>query len=187
MQRAVPALFVALVLAAVGFLFAHGRLASTAPELAAAQPTASPTVVASGSGSDAPSERPDAGVTAPPKSEIEKVLGGGPIPSLPNDAPSKVDIGVILFTHDEAQLAGKHARSRKEALRLAREIVPQARENFTEAVKHGDPGSTDDAGTVPRGVLEPPLQYLVYTLEKGQVFPEPVDTPRGYWVVKRTR
>lgn len=187
MQRAVPALFIALVLAAVGYLFAHNERGTSSPETAAAQPTASPTASATDSPAAAQTEHPDAGVTAPPQSELDKVLGGGPVPPLPNDAPSKVGIAVILFTHAQAQLAGKHARSKKEAFRLAQEILPQARENFKEAVKHGDPGSTDDAGTVPRGVLEPALQYVVYTLEKGQVFPEPVDTPRGYWVVKRTR
>lgn len=186
MQRAVPALFVVFVAATVGLLFRAERAASTS-QPPAAQPTASAasTDVAPTTTGSAP--RVDAGVTPPPMTEIEKALAGGEVPPLPNDAPSKVDIAVILFTHQEAQFAGKNARTKKEALRLAQEILPQARENFTEAVKRGDPGSTDDAGTVPRGVLEPPLQYVVYTLEKGQVFPEPVDTPRGYWVVKRTR
>ena len=38
---------------------------------------------------------------------------------------------------------------------------------------------------VPRGVIEPPVEYVLFSLEKGKVHPEPVDTPKGYWVVRR--
>jgi hypothetical protein len=36
-------------------------------------------------------------------------------------------------------------------------------------------------------VLEPPIEYLLFTLEKGAMHPEPVDTPRGYWLIRRSR
>jgi hypothetical protein len=187
MQRAVPLMIILLVLGVAGYLLAARKPKNNAAPSAAAQPTASATSNSVEAVAASASADPEPDVTPPSQSELDKLLGGGPVPPLPKDAPQQVDIAVILFTHEEAELAGKRARSKKEALRLAQELIPQARENFTEAVKRGDPGSTDDAGTVPRGVLEPALQYVVYTLEKGQVFPEPVDTPRGYWVVKRTR
>ena len=61
-----------------------------------------------------------------------------------------------------------------------------AQQDFAEAVKKGDRGSTTDAGRIPRGVLEPYLEYVLFTLEKAKVHPEPLDTPRGYWIVRRT-
>jgi hypothetical protein len=52
-------------------------------------------------------------------------------------------------------------------------------------VTRGDRGSTANAGRIPRGVLEPAPEYVLFTLPKGEVSPTPVDTPRGYWVVRR--
>jgi hypothetical protein len=37
-----------------------------------------------------------------------------------------------------------------------------------------------------RGILEPFLEYSLFTLDKEQIYPEPLDTPRGFWIVKRT-
>jgi hypothetical protein len=34
-------------------------------------------------------------------------------------------------------------------------------------------------------VIEPPIEFVLFSLEKGKVHPEPVDTPKGYWVVRR--
>ena len=42
-----------------------------------------------------------------------------------------------------------------------------------------------DAGHVPRDVLEPAVEYLLFTLPKKELCPEPIDTPRGYWIVRR--
>jgi hypothetical protein len=36
-----------------------------------------------------------------------------------------------------------------------------------------------------RGILEPAVEYLLFTLPKGTVYAEPIDTPRGYWIVRR--
>jgi hypothetical protein len=36
-------------------------------------------------------------------------------------------------------------------------------------------------------VLEPVVEYLLFTLPKGEVYPEPIDTPRGYWIIRRNR
>ena len=48
----------------------------------------------------------------------------------------------------------------------------------------GDSGSIEDLGRVPRGVLEPAPEYVLFTMPAGAVS-DPVDTPRGYWIVKR--
>jgi hypothetical protein len=190
MQRAMTLLFCMLLLAATGYVFAHARL-KLAAETKAAQAQAlippAPTSTASAANTSV-GRTADAGAPEPPaQSELEKVLSGGAVPPLPNNAPSSVTLGVILFTHEDGQFPPKHARSKKEAQRLAKELLPLAEENFKEAVKKGDPGSIENAGAFPRDVLEPALQYVAYTLEKGRVFNEPLDTPRGYWIIKRLR
>jgi hypothetical protein len=38
---------------------------------------------------------------------------------------------------------------------------------------------------MPRGMLEPYIEYILFSLPKGAVCSEPIDTPRGYWIVKR--
>jgi PPIC-type PPIASE domain len=109
--------------------------------------------------------------------------GGKPLPA---DAPNDVGFGVILFTYQGVQLAPPKARTKAEALALAKGIIESAKKDFSDAVKKGDHGSTADAGRIPRGVLEPDVEYALFTLEKGGVYPEPLETPRGYWVVRRT-
>jgi hypothetical protein len=34
-------------------------------------------------------------------------------------------------------------------------------------------------------VLEPPIEYVLFLLEKGAISPTPLDTPRGIWIVRR--
>lgn len=109
------------------------------------------------------------------------------VPPLPADAPKSVEIGVIQFNYKGAQAAPRSARSKREAEDKARKALADAKQDFADAVKLGDPGSAADVGRMPRGVLEPHLEYAVFTLEKGQVFDEPLDTPRGYWIVKRLK
>lgn len=104
---------------------------------------------------------------------------------LPPSAPSAASFGVVLFTYQGVQLAPKNARSKQEALALAQGTIEEAKKDFAAAVKKGDHGSTVDAGRIPRGVLEPDLEYALFTLDKGAVSPEPIDTPRGYWVLRR--
>lgn len=190
MHRAVPILFALLVLASVGFVVAHGRARhQTELREADAEATASASATATEPAPTAlEAHAPDGGAPpAPQQTELEAILAGGPVPALPNGAPTSVDLAVILFAHDDAQFAPKQSRPKSDAKRLATELIPEAEENFKEAVKKGDPGSTADAGTIPLGVMEPALQYVVFTLEKGQVFKQPLDTPRGYWIVKRIR
>jgi hypothetical protein len=104
---------------------------------------------------------------------------------LPNSAPKSVRFGVILIQYRGAQGASPTARTKGEALSLANSIAEAAKADFRAAVSKGDPGSTDDAGRMPRGVLEPTTEYTLFTLNRGTVS-DPIDTPRGFWIVKRT-
>ena len=105
--------------------------------------------------------------------------------TLPAGAPGSVAFGVILFSYQGAQLAPNGARPKEEAREKAKAIIEEARKDFAEAAKKGDRGSTGDAGRMPRGVLEPEVETVLFGLEKGTVHGEPIDTPRGFWVVKR--
>lgn len=112
---------------------------------------------------------------------------GRPVPELPATAPKSCGFGAILFTYDGVQLAPRHPRSKSDALELARRLIPEAELDFPETVKKGDPGSLAEAGSIARGVLERSIEYQLFTLEKGKVYPEPIETPRGFWIMRRTR
>jgi parvulin-like peptidyl-prolyl isomerase len=76
-------------------------------------------------------------------------------------------------------------RSKEAALELAKQLAELGKTDFKSAVGKGDkPGSMENAGRIPRGVLEPAPEYVLFSLAKGGVS-EPVDTPRGYWIVQR--
>lgn len=110
---------------------------------------------------------------------------GGKVPELPASAPARVGFGAVLFAYQGAQGAPRDARSKDDARKKASETIELAQKDFAAAVAKGDHGSTSDAGRVPRGVLEPPIEYYLFSLEKGKVHSEPIDTPRGYWVLRR--
>ncbi len=110
---------------------------------------------------------------------------GGELPEL-SDAPKSVQFGVVLVQFKGAQGAKDDARPYEEAKRLASELVVLARDDFAAAVKKGDPGSIEDAGKMYRNILEPAPEAVLFSLEKGQVS-DPVDTPRGIWIVKRVK
>ena len=42
----------------------------------------------------------------------------------------------------------------------------------------------ENAGRMPRGMLEPAPEFVLFSLPKDGVS-DPVDTPRGYWIVRR--
>jgi hypothetical protein len=171
----VGALLVAIVLAIVWR--AHQQ--SRAPE----EPHSIPAVSAAAS---TPQSVPE--VSEPsPAPELSNVLPDGrKVPELPADAPKSVSFAVVLVSYRGAEGAPTDARDKAAALAKAKELLPDARRDFDEAVKKGDPGSTAHAGTMPRDVLEPGLEYVLFTLKKGEVYGEPVDTPRGYWILRRT-
>jgi hypothetical protein len=116
---------------------------------------------------------------------FDNLPDGAVVPELPASAPKAVSFGVILFMYQGSEGAPKDAPAREAALARARAVLPEATKDFAEAAKKGDRGSTADAGRIPRGVLEPAVEYWLFSLEKGAVYSEPLDTPRGFWVIKR--
>lgn len=118
---------------------------------------------------------PDAGRT---------LLSGELAPPLPQEAPRRVRFGVILVQYRGSQGAPPTARPREAALELARQLSEEAKQDFKAALAKGDKGSSEDLGYIPRGVLEPAPEYELFSLPKGGVG-GPVDTPRGYWIVRR--
>ncbi len=112
------------------------------------------------------------------------LLNGTAPPGLAADAPKSVVFGVILVTYKGAQGAPATARSRDAALELAKQIAVDAKQDFKAAVGKGDKGSDANMGRMPRGVLEPAPEYVLFSLPKDGVS-DPVDTPRGFWIVHR--
>jgi len=143
---------------------------------------------------EAPSE-PTGDPTDPTQPAVDAggtlLLSGEAAPALPADAPKSVVFGVVLVYYRGAQgqpgapRVPPTARSREAALELAKQLAELAKTDFKAAVGKGDkPGSMENAGRIPRGVLEPAPEYVLFSLAKGGVS-EPVDTPRGYWILTR--
>jgi hypothetical protein len=105
-------------------------------------------------------------------------------PPLDAEAPKSVVFGVILVTYRGAQGAPAGSRTRDAAITLAKELAVEAKADFKAAVAKGDKGSSENLGRMNRGILEPAPEYVLFSLPKGGVS-DPVDTPRGYWVVTR--
>lgn len=160
-------------------------------------PAPKPSVVGTATASAAPSASGIAkapqgsadAVTAPGDGAVtpgfETFPDGRQVPELPASAPARVGFGAVVFAYQGAQGAPGDARNKEDARKKAAETIELAQRDFAAAVARGDHGSTTDAGRLPRGVIEPPIEYVLFTLEKGKVHPEPLDTPRGYWVVRR--
>ena len=110
---------------------------------------------------------------------------GRKAPALPESAPNIVRFGVIQFAYEGSQFASPGSRSKDDAKKRAQKAIEEAKTDFAAAAAKGDRGSTADAGRMPRGILEPAPEYLLFTLAKGQVYDQPIDTPRGYWVIRR--
>lgn len=183
-MRRSASLFAGVVIAAalVGILVKIGRPAARGPEpSASAQGSAAPETPAAPEGSGV--ILPNGEVPEAPELEVAWPTDGGA--NLPANAPGTVGFGVVLFSYQGAQYAPQNARSKAEALEKAKGVIEEAKKDFALAVKKGDHGSTADAGHIPRGVVEPEIEMVLFTLEKGAVHPQPLDTPRGYWVVRR--
>jgi hypothetical protein len=191
MQRTTTVTVGLLFVAALAAAAVYGLRPKRAPEHA-------PTPRASTSARAAPSTAPSASAaplagdvdSGPARDGVvtegfETFPDGGKVPELPASAPARVGFGAVIFAYQGAQGAPRDARSRDDARKKASETIELAQTDFTAAVAKGDHGSTTDAGRVPRGVLEPPIEYHLFSLEKGKVHPEPIDTPRGYWVLRR--
>ena len=103
---------------------------------------------------------------------------------MPSGAPRTVRLGVVLVHYAGAEGAPSSARAKPDALKHAMELAEQAKGDWKAAVKAGDSGSSEDIGRIPRGVLDRTTELVVFSLDKDALS-EPLDTPRGYWVVKR--
>lgn len=104
--------------------------------------------------------------------------------AMPSGAPRSVRLGVVLVQWAGAEGAPSSARSKVDALKHAQELVEHARQDFKATVKEGDSGSSEDIGRIPRGVLEQRTEVAVFSMAAGDIS-EPLETPRGYWIVKR--
>jgi len=191
MQRSTAALLGLGFLAAVtvGILVSHDspKAASTKAKPApSASSSAKPAAVASASASaSADAGPPDDAGFAPFTEGFETFADGGKVPELPNSAPQQLSFGVVQFTYQGAQFAGSDARTKDASRQKAEATLELAKHDFAAAVGKGDRGSTADAGRIPRGVLEPPIEYVLFTLDKRTVYPTVIDTPRGFWIVRR--
>ena len=104
--------------------------------------------------------------------------------ALPSGAPRTVKLGVVLVQFEGAEGASSSARAKKDALAVATKLAADAKTDFKRAVAAGDSGSSEDIGRVPRGILDPPTEIAVFSLGVGDIS-EVLETPRGYWIVKR--
>ena len=110
---------------------------------------------------------------------------GTPVPPLGANAPRQVKVGGVLVIYAGAEAAPKSARSKAEARALADKLDAQAKADFHSAVRDGDQGlAFDEIGIIYRGSLEPAVEYAVFSLEPGSVS-DVLETPRGYWIVRR--
>jgi hypothetical protein len=110
---------------------------------------------------------------------------GTAIAPLDKGAPRHVRFGVVLVTYEGAEGAPEHgARRKSDALTQAQKLADEAKSDFHTTVQRGDSGSTDDVGEVARGVLEPTSEVVLFALPVGGVSGV-IDTPRGFWIVKR--
>jgi hypothetical protein len=116
------------------------------------------------------------------------MLDGTPVPPLPISVPRQIRFGVALVSYAGAQATASGSRpatrSKADARGLADKLRVTAEQDFHAAVQQGDMGSSDDVGRIKLGILEPAPEYVLFTLPVDGVG-GPVDTPRGYWVVKR--
>lgn len=191
MQRTTSVTVGLLFVAAIAAVAVLALRPKRVPEHA---PAPKPSVTARASASATPSASaaspgPDLDAGVPREGSVtegfETFPDGGKVPELPASAPAKIGFGAVIFAYQGAQGAQRDARSKEEARKRAGETIELAQKDFAAAVAKGDHGSTTDAGRLPRGVIEPPIEYVLFSLEKGKVHPEPIDTPRGFWVVRR--
>jgi hypothetical protein len=116
---------------------------------------------------------------------FDTLPNGAKAPPLPESAPASVTFGVVQFGYDGAQFATKGSRTKEQAKQKAQGVVELAKTDFEAAVQKGDRGSRSNVGRMHRGILEPAVEYLLFTLPKNTVYTEPIDTPRGYWIIRR--
>ncbi len=168
-----PSALVAADAGALKLTLDAGSLPSSTGD--AGEPAAQPSEDGTGTAPDTLFGGSDAGAT---------LLNGTAPPALAGDAPKSVVFGVILIQYKGAQTAPPNARSHDAALELARQLAADAKTDFKAALAKGDKGSVENAGRMPRGMLEPAPEYVLFSLPKDGVS-DPVDTPRGFWIMHR--
>ena len=142
-----------------------GREASAEPVIAITAPTSI--------------DAPDSGSLL-----MAPIWDGGLDNTMPSGAPRTVHIGVVLVQFQGAEGASSSARTKQAALATATALVETAKADFKKAVKEGDSGSGEDVGRIPRGVLDPRTEVAVFSMNANDIA-GPLETPRGYWIVKR--
>lgn len=131
----------------------------------------------------------DAGVAAPPIEDLDAGLAAlslslGDAATLPSGAPRTVKVGIVLVQWQGAEGATTSTRAKADALARANELATQAKGDFRRAVTQGDPGSSEDIGRIPRGTLDPRTEMVLFSMSPGDIS-DVIETPRGYWIVKR--
>lgn len=121
----------------------------------------------------------DAGLGSP--AALSLALDAAP---LPTGGPRTVKVGIVLVSWQGAENAGTNTRPKAEASAKAQELAALAKTDFRRAVTQGDPGSAEDIGRIPRGTLDPRTESVLFMLPSGEVS-DPIETPRGFWIVKR--
>jgi len=197
MKRRSPAAIATLVL--IGGAYFSYRDGQTARKMQYAEKTVETGDEAASSPDQAPEAEPpktDAVAALPTSAPVvptgdlkrfSRMPDGSEVPGLPSGAPQRVKMGIALFRYKGAQGPPASTRTREEALSLAKKAQIKGEEQFSAAVKMGDRGSAENIGWMKRGVLEPAVEYALFTVDKGKLSKEPIDTPRGFWVVRRIR
>jgi hypothetical protein len=170
------------VIALVGLL-AYKSMPARTPLVAADDAGLEGGALAAAGASDASVAAADGALLLAELPELEAVTDGGP-GALPSGAPRQVHLGVVLVTFQGAQGAPPGARPKTEAREIADKLVVDAKSDFHAAVQRGDNGSSDDVGRVPRGILEGATEYAVFSLAPGATS-DVLETPRGFWIVRR--
>ena len=196
MKRRAPAVMAAIVSLGVAWL-AYGHHQATKKQSRAEAAKKDEAFAAAKKAQEDEPEAEDTGpedllaepssLLAPGTGKFHLMPDGSPVPGLPTSAPERVKLGVALFKYTGAQGASDSTRSRDAAEALAKEAIELAKTDFAAAVKKGDRGSNENIGWIQQRILERSVEYAVFTLDKGDVSPEPIDTPRGFWVAKRIR
>lgn len=142
----------------------------------AAVTAAAPPEAEAGAG-EALEPAPDAGLGA-----FSLSFDASDLPS--SGGPRSVKVGVVLVQWQGAEGASTSTRSKTDALAKATELAAQAKAEFRRAVTQGDPGSAEDIGRIPRGTLDARTEAALFNMTAGDVS-DVIETPRGYWIVKR--
>jgi hypothetical protein len=186
MQRNVTiALALAVVVLAVILAVKSMPHADSGPTIDAAVAIDAAAVVAAGADASAVDDSTDdLEATPTPDGGAFHLADGTIVLPLGPKAPKQVRFGVVLVVYQGAQGAPAKARGKSDALAMATKLAESAKTDFAGAVHSGDDGSAPDIGIVDRNILEPTSEAVLFALPVGGTSGV-IDTPRGFWIVKR--